>query len=129
MIPLKVFHEKQVNPVAGMMFDFDGRAAKILTVSGGRVTVDFNNPLAGKTVTYNLEVLRKVEDLKEQVNAFNEFLFKKEFPIEIKEKKLIIEADGQFAQMMPMFKEKYKEIFDLDLEVKVEEPKKTPEKK
>ena len=118
MVPLKVFHEKQVRPIAGMMFDFDGRPAKILIVSGGRVTVDFNNPLAGKKVVYNIEVIRKVEDLKEKVNAFNEFLFKKEFPMEIKEKKLILEVDKQLVQLVPMFKEKYKEIFDLDLEAK-----------
>ena len=68
MIPMKIFNEQKVNPVPGAMFNFDGRIAKILTVSGGRVMVDFNNPLAGKTVVYNIKVLKKVDDLNEKIN-------------------------------------------------------------
>src|SRR6056297_514428 len=67
MIPLKVFYQHQINPVPGASFNFDGKIAKVLTVSGGRVMVDFNNPLAGKDVVYDIEVKRKVDDLNEQI--------------------------------------------------------------
>ena len=117
MVPLKMFHEKQVNPVPGASFNFDGTPGKILTVSGGRVVVDFNNPLAGKDVEYSINVLRKIEDQKEKIDAFNEFLFKQKFVFEIKDKKLSLKADKQLMQLVPLFKEKYKELFDLDLEV------------
>ena len=79
--------------------------------------VDFNNFLAGKDVEYSINVLRKVIDKKEQITAFNEFLFKQKFPFEIKEKKLILKANKQLIQVIPLFKEKYKEVFGLDLEV------------
>ena len=59
IINSKVFREQKLNPAPGLMFNFDGRMAKVLSVSGGRVIVDFNNPIAGKTVIYNLNVLRK----------------------------------------------------------------------
>ncbi len=36
-------------------------------VSGGRVTLDFNHPLAGKALHYWAKVLRKVTDLKEKI--------------------------------------------------------------
>jgi len=118
MIPMKVFKEKQVNPIPGAMFNFDGQQAKIITVSGGRVIVDFNNPLAGKIVIYNIQVLRKVEDQKEQINAFNEFLFKKPFKFEIKDKKIVLEVEKQLTKFVEMFKDKYKDVFGLELEAK-----------
>ena len=35
MMPMKVFIQHKINPVPGTVFNFDGRIAKILTVSGG----------------------------------------------------------------------------------------------
>jgi len=75
MIPMRVFREQKINPVQGMSFNFDGRIAKVLTISGGRVMADFNNSLAGKTVEYKIKVLRKVQDTKEKIKALNEFFF------------------------------------------------------
>ncbi len=126
MMPMKIFNEQKVNPVPGTMFNFDGRIAKILTVSGGRVMVDFNNPLAGKTVVYDIKVLRKIVDLNEKIKALIEFFTKKDFKFEIKDKKLIIYTDKQFSQFLSLFKDKFKEILELDLEIKeiVEEGKK-----
>jgi FKBP-type peptidyl-prolyl cis-trans isomerase 2 len=118
IIPMNVFREKQINPFPGAVLNFDGMPAKILTVSGGRVIVDFNNSMAGKTVIYKIHVLRKVEDQKEQVDAFNEFLFRKKFKLEIQGNKLILEVEKQLAKLVEMFKEKYKDIFGLELEIK-----------
>lgn len=125
MMPIKIFAEQKVNPVPGAMFNFDGRIAKILTVSGGRVMVDFNNPIAGKDVVYKIKVLRKVEDKNEKIKAFIDFLFKRDLKFEVKDKKLIIEVEGQMKNFVEMFKDKFKDIFDLELEVreKVEEKK------
>ena len=121
MVPIKVFREQKVNPVPGAIFNFDGKIAKILTTSGGRVMVDFNNPLAGKTVIYEIKILRKVEDLNEKVKALIDFFTRKEFKFEIKDKKLIVYADKQFAQFLNLFKDKFKDILELDLEVKEKE--------
>jgi FKBP-type peptidyl-prolyl cis-trans isomerase SlyD len=118
MIPLKVFKQHNINPVPGVTLNFDNRIGKIVSVSGGRILVDFNNPLAGKDVVYDLEVKRKVEDQKEKIDAFTEFLFKKPLKHEIKDKKLIIEADKTISKFVEMFKDKFKEVFDLELEVK-----------
>lgn len=118
MMPMKIFKEQKLNPIPGATFNFDGRIAKILTVSGGRIMVDFNNPIAGKIVVYNIKVLRKVEDLNEKIKAFNEFLFKKDFKFKIRDKKLIIEVEKPMIQFIEMFKDKFKEVFGLGLEVK-----------
>ncbi len=118
MIPMKIFKQHKINPLPGAVFNFDGKIAKILTVSGGRVMVDFNNPLAGKDVVYDIKVLRKVEDINEKTKALIEFFTKKQdLKFEIKGNKLIIK-DKKFAQFMNLFKDKFKDILGLNLEVK-----------
>jgi len=120
LIPAKIFKEHQINPIQGAMFNFDGKIGKVLSVSGGRIRVDFNNPIAGKDVVYDIKVLRKVDDINEQIKAFNEFLFKRDFKFEIKDKKIIINVDKGFKKFVEIFKDKFKDLFDLELEVKEE---------
>ena len=135
MMPMKVFKEQKTMPVAGMVFNFDNKMGKILSASGGRVLVDFNNPLAGKEVVYKIKILRKIEKLDEKIKALNEFLFKKDFEFEIKDtlkgtsKKLILKVEKQMIKFIELFKDKFKEILDLDLEVKELEEKKQEVKK
>src|SRR3989344_3482305 len=62
-IPMKVFKEKNMNPVPGLTVQMDNYLAKILSVSGGRVIVDFNNPLAGKEIQYDFKILKKIKPL------------------------------------------------------------------
>jgi FKBP-type peptidyl-prolyl cis-trans isomerase 2 len=126
-MPSKVFQEQKLNPVPGAAFNFDGRIGKVLTVSGGRVMVDFNNPLAGRDVVYKINVKRKVTNQAEQVKALNDFLFRKELKFEIKDKTLILHVEKVMKPFAEAFKAKYKEM--LGLELKVEEvEKETPEK-
>ncbi len=120
-IPLKIFIQNKLNPFPGAMFNFDGRIAKVLSVSGGRVMVDFNSPLAGKDVVYNIKVLRKINSLDEKVKSFIELLFKRNLKFEIKDKKIIIEAEKQAVDFVKLFAEKFKDLFDLELEVKIVE--------
>ena len=129
MIPMKIFQQHKINPVPGVMFNFDNRMAKVLTVSGGRVMVDFNNPLAGKDIVYDINVLRKIEDTNEKIKAFINFLFRKDFKFEIKEKKLIVEVEKEMIKFVEMFKDKFKEIFKLELEIKEVEEKDKKEDK
>ncbi|MFA5071511.1 MAG: peptidylprolyl isomerase [Candidatus Pacearchaeota archaeon] len=118
MIPMKIFQSQNVRPYPGAVFNFDGRIAKILSVSGGRVTADFNHPLAGKDIIYEVKVLRKIENLDEKLKSFNDFIFRRELKFSVEGKKLIIEVEKELAKFVEMFKDKFKEIFDLDLEVK-----------
>lgn len=126
-VPSKVFQEQKLNPFPGATFNFDGKMGKVLAVSGGRITVDFNNPLAGKEVSYKINILRKVEDIKEKITSFIDFLFRKPLKFEIKEKKLVIEAEQGMKQFVELFKDKFKEVFSLELEVKeIKEENKAP---
>ena len=55
--------------------NFDGYMGTVKTVSGGRVIVDFNHPLAGRDIDYEVTVKRIVSDVKEKVSAFMTLLF------------------------------------------------------
>ncbi len=129
LMPMSVFTKHKINPIPGVVFNFDNRPAKILSVSGGRVRVDFNNPLAGKAVTYELEVKKKLTDIKEKTKALIEFFVRQEIPFEIKEKKLIIEPTNELAKFLELFKDKFKELLDLDLEIKKDKKQDKPKEK
>jgi len=128
IVPSNIFKQRKLNPLPGLMFNFDGRMAKVLSVSGGRITIDFNNPVAGKTVIYNINVLRKVNDINEKTKAFIDFLFRKDFKFKVDGKKLILEVEKNIANIVEAFKDKFKEILGLELTVK-EVEEKTSEKK
>ncbi|MBU0959590.1 MAG: peptidylprolyl isomerase, partial [Nanoarchaeota archaeon] len=128
-MPMKIFKENKLNPFPGAVFNFDNRMGRVLTVSGGRVMTDFNNPLAGKNVIYKINVLRKVEDIKEKVDAFTDFLLRKKFNFKVEGTKIIFEAEKGMAQFLVLFKDKFKEVFDLDIEAKEIEGKKEQDKK
>jgi len=82
-IPIKVFHEKEINPVPGMMLNMDNFVAKIVAVSGGRVITDFNNPLAGKIVVYKFKIKKKVTNDEEKVNSLLDYFIGKRFKFKI----------------------------------------------
>jgi len=130
MVPLKNFLEHKVNPIPGAVFEFDGKVAKVLTVSGGRVMIDFNHPLSGKKVTYKIIVKKKVDDMNEKITALNDFFFRKTFDFEVKDKELKLKVQKELEPLVEMFKDKYESILGLKLIVeKVEKQEKKQEKK
>ena len=115
-IPLKIFLEKEINPQPGLVLALDNMLVKIIAVSGGRVTTDFNNPLAGKIIVYQFKVLRKIESLDEKINSFFDFFLKRKFEFEIKEKTAVFKIeDRTYEGVIGMFKDKFKEIFNLEI--------------
>ncbi len=69
LIPLKEFKKRGITPIPGLIIEADGRKGRVVAVSGGRVQVDFNPELAGRTVVYNVKVLAELKDVKEVAEA------------------------------------------------------------
>lgn len=69
LVPLRQFKEQRITPQPGMELNIDGEYGVVRAVSGGRIIVDFNHPLANQDLTYDVEILGGVEDKKEQVRA------------------------------------------------------------
>jgi peptidylprolyl isomerase len=69
-VPLKQLLAKDVhNPTVGMRIDYNGRMATIRTIGAGRVLLDFNPPLAGKTLIYDVTVDKKLETNEQKISA------------------------------------------------------------
>jgi peptidylprolyl isomerase len=69
-VPLKHLLAKDVhNPALGMRIDYNGKMATIRSIGAGRVLLDFNPPLAGKTLVYDVTVEKKLGADEEKVAA------------------------------------------------------------
>jgi FKBP-type peptidyl-prolyl cis-trans isomerase 2 len=122
LIPMKVFVEQKIYPQPGMTLALDNNLVKVISVSGGRVLVDFNNPLAGKDIEYEFTVKKIIPDnsdgLKEKISALQKFLFNQEFPVDIDEaNKKIIFKDTRLMQLLDVFKTQFKEMLGFDVEI------------
>ena len=125
IIPMRVFREKNINPEPGMAFQLDNYLVRILSVSGGRVTADFNNPLAGKEIDYEFTIKRKVENSDEKINSLQDYFFKKrfDFKIDVNGKKVVFK-NQEIKPLIQMMAGKFREMtgFDFEVEDKKEEP-------
>ncbi|WP_394335165.1 peptidylprolyl isomerase [Thermococcus sp. 5-4] len=71
------FRRQGIYPFPGMPVEIETESGrklkgKVMTVSGGRVRVDFNHPYAGKHLVYEVEIVEKIEDPIEKVKALIE---------------------------------------------------------
>jgi len=69
LVPLRRLVAKGITPKIGMRIEYEGKMATIRTVGAGRVQLDFNPPLAGKTLLYEVTVQKKLETKTEKINA------------------------------------------------------------
>ncbi len=69
LIPLRRLAEKGVSPRIGMRVEYEGKLAIVRSVGGGRVQLDFNPPLAGKTLVYEVMIKKKLKTKREKVAA------------------------------------------------------------
>lgn len=69
LIPFRILRSKGINPVPGAELEIDGRQAVIRSVGAGRVQVDYNHPLAGRKIVYDVKVTEIIEEEKAKVKA------------------------------------------------------------
>ena len=68
-VSLKHLTAKGGNPTIGMRIEYGGKNATIRAIGAGRVLLDFNPPLAGKTLVYEVTVQKKLEANEEKIAA------------------------------------------------------------
>jgi len=68
-IPLRHLTSKGITPSLSMRVEYDGKMATVRAVGAGRVLLDFNPPLAGKTLIYQVTVKKKLELQQEKIAA------------------------------------------------------------
>ncbi len=70
LIPSRTFREHKIAPMPGLEVSVDGMFGIIKNVSGGRIMVDFNHPLAGKDLVYTVKINKLISDEKQKIQGF-----------------------------------------------------------
>jgi len=118
LIPLNVFTQQKISPRSGMTFALDNMLVKVVSVSGGRVLADFNNPLSGKIISYNFTIKRKVDDINEKIKSVLDYFIRKDIKFDIKDKKVVLELEENFSPLLSIINTKFGKILDFDFIIK-----------
>lgn len=85
LMSLTSFKDRNVTPHPGMTVTVNNLAGRVMSISGGRVKVDFNHPLAGKNLEYEIKVIKRITKKVERIKAvFELFLKRKDVDVKIK---------------------------------------------
>jgi len=68
-VSLRHLTAKGITPTLGMRIEYDNKMATVRAAGAGRVLLDFNPPLAGKTLVYEVTVQKKLETISEKISA------------------------------------------------------------
>lgn len=129
LIPESKFKEQDVEARPGEFVTVNRMRGRVVSADGGRVKVDFNHPLAGKTLEYELEVVSQITEQDEKVKAVAfyftgigkedvevrindtvaEIEFKKKFNITIEAKGMV--AKNIIKWVKPIEKVKFVDVF------------------
>ncbi|MGC8661614.1 MAG: FKBP-type peptidyl-prolyl cis-trans isomerase [Nitrososphaeria archaeon] len=67
VIPLRKFGDKAKDLQVGTEVEVDKQVGSVISIGSGRVQVDFNDRLAGKTIIYDVEIVKELVDFNEKV--------------------------------------------------------------
>ena len=68
-VSLKNLTAKGITPNIGKRVEYNGKMATVRAIGAGRVLLDFNPPLAGKTLVYEVTIKKKLETQEEKIAA------------------------------------------------------------
>jgi len=104
LVPLSEFRKHDTKPYPGMFVNADNLQGRVLSVSGGRIRVDFNHPLSGKTLIYDLEIKEKIESIEEKIKAIIKIYAR----IEEDKSKVLIKEKEVEIEVPPLINSVYK---------------------
>ena len=87
--PTSKFTEK---PVQGMRAVVDGKHGLVVMTIGRRARIDFNSPMAGKTLAFDYVIEEKIEDDLDKIKSLLKSYFMADFDVEIADDVAVIES-------------------------------------
>jgi len=67
ILSLRELAKLNIVPEPGKAIEIGGAVGIVKSISGGRVVVDFNHPLSGKTLVFTYKVVKRLEDPVEKI--------------------------------------------------------------
>ena len=100
--------KKKINPFPGLQINASGLLGTIRSVNGGRTTIDFNHPFAGKNLVYEIKINKIITEKKEQLDSLLIGLLglqKKDYTLKMENNKAEITIKQEFPEKL---KEEFK---------------------
>lgn len=92
-VPMSNFKNQDIDPTPGSYITINGMRGRIVSADGGRIRVDFNHPLAGKKLEYEVEVKGEITDTVQKVKAIVSYITGED------PSKLQAKVDGKSAEI------------------------------
>jgi peptidylprolyl isomerase len=87
-----------ITPRVGTRVELDDGVAIIRRAEGGRVVLDYNHPLAGRTIVCEIKVVKRIEDVKEKIK---ELVHRRIKRVDKNKFKIDISGDGVLTIEIP----------------------------
>jgi len=112
LISTAKFKKEGITPMPGLQVNIDGVIGIVKTVTGGRTIIDFNHPLAGKAVVYDIKINKLITDTEQKVKAFVEVaLHQKDFKVKKEGEKFTVELKQEIPkEIKGKLEEKFREV-------------------
>ncbi len=114
VVVIDTLKKQNINPFPGLQINASGLLGTIRSVNAGRVTIDFNHPLAGKNLIYEIKIEKIIEKDEEKIKSLVENLLglsKEEYTLEVKENKANLTIKSIIPiQTKEQFKQKAKQL-------------------
>lgn len=123
LVPTSVFRKQGIMPQPGLQVNIDGILGTVRTATGGRCIVDFNHPLSGKEIVYDIKVNKIITDAKEKVAAMVNLQFnlkKDDFLVEETEGSVNVKFNKKINLNKEIEKKLSEKIIELAAVTKVE---------
>jgi hypothetical protein len=106
---------QEITPELGLEVSIGGRRGTITSLAAGRVRIDFNNPLAGKTVKYVFKVTKKAMTSEERIRAIldMDYGLADQFRIDLKDDVLEVKVPDLCKTDEKWFVSKFRVVADL----------------
>ena len=130
LVPTNLFRKQNIAPMPGLQVNIDTMMGTIRTVTGGRTLVDFNHPLAGRLLVYEVTIRRKLTTEEEKVKAFLKLHMRiKPDEIDIKDHQIVVKQEVP-ATVQKEVMEKMKNVIPSIMSIEFgKKPAKPKEKK
>lgn len=119
LVPNSIFAKENIRPFPGLQVNIEGIIGIVRSVSGGRSLIDFNHPLSGKDLIYEVEVKRIINDVNEKLKSLLELKFGNEVNFSLSNNKAVIklEIEKELKDLLiKEIKERITEIKEIEFE-------------
>jgi len=94
---------KEEKPAIGMRVGVEGKYGTVTRIIGRRVTIDFNHPLADKTIVYDYKIVEAVEDQQEKLKSLIKTFARFDLESQIENDKAIITVPWEMSYYKEWF--------------------------